>query len=113
PRAVRRSRAHTPREEPRRKVARLRVRVGRHGPVLDQQLPEPAHDDGEAEGGEHLVVVEVPDRTAHELLVARDRLLPPREAREALDPDPLAVVQIAVGTTCGSLHWVADLHLYA
>src|SRR5205823_1521045 len=37
---------------------------------------------------------EVPDRAAHELLVARDRLLPPREAREALDPDPLAVVPI-------------------
>src|SRR5438876_8206384 len=91
---TRRSAAEHPREQPRRDVARLRVRVGRHRPVFDEQLPEAAHDDGEAEGREHLVVVEVPDAAVDELLVARDRLLPPWKAREALDPNPLAVEPI-------------------
>src|SRR5438876_697982 len=85
---TRRSAAEHPREQPRRDVARLRIRVGRHRPVFDEQLPEAAHDDGEAEGREHLVVVEVPDAAVDELLVARDRLLPPRKAREALEPVP-------------------------
>src|SRR5262249_32932897 len=89
-----RSSAEHPREEPRRDVARLRAPRRRHGPGRGQQPPEPAHDDGETEGREHLIVVEVPDRAAYERLVARDRLLPPREARQALDPDPLAVMPI-------------------